>query len=221
MPDIFSVSVRSPGGETIPAIRLGIQDVITYSFIYERTKITIAGELVEPDSGEELIKMRIVNPTPGIWSFEVVASGEIHNGNFHMWLPITEFLNTEVYFLTPSPYITLTEPALASSVISVSTYNGNNNSFYINSAGAFPGRELSDRIFRRRGSIFQRPGEARPGAVWQRRLPPALWRSLCSGRLWSRIMWLWKAGKSRIILQEALPAALMPPTLTGSGVTAD
>ena len=90
VPDIFSVSVRSPGGETIPAIRLGIQDVITYSFIYERTKITIAGELVEPGSGEELIKMRIVNPTPGIWSFEVVASGEIHNGNFHMWLPITD-----------------------------------------------------------------------------------------------------------------------------------
>lgn len=137
VPDIFSVSVRSPGGETIPAIRLGIQDVITYSFIYERTKITIAGELVEPGSGEELIKMRIVNPTPGIWSFEVVASGEIHNGNFHMWLPITEFLNTEVYFLTPSPYITLTEPALASSVISVSTYNGNNNSFYINSGRGF------------------------------------------------------------------------------------
>ena len=32
---------------------------------------------------------------------------------------------------------------------------------------------------------------------------------------------VWKAGKSRIILQEALPAALMPPTPTGSGVTAD
>lgn len=45
--------------------------------------------------------MRIVNPTPGIWSFEVVASGEIHNGNFHMWLPITEFLNTEVLFPDP------------------------------------------------------------------------------------------------------------------------
>lgn len=137
VPDVFTVSVRSPGGETIPPIRLGIRDAITYSFIYERTKITIAGELVEPDSGEELVKMRVQNPTPGIWTFEVGAYGEIHNGTFHMWLPITQFLDTEVYFLIPNPYITLTEPAMARDVISVSNYDAANNSFYIESGRGF------------------------------------------------------------------------------------
>lgn len=137
LPDIFTVSVRSPGGETIPAIRLGIQDTITYGFVYERTRITIAGNLAEPASGEELITMRVQAPTVGIWTFTVEAASEIHNGRFNLWLPIRQFMNTDVAFLRPSPYITLTEPAMASSVISVSTYDGSSKSFYFESGRGY------------------------------------------------------------------------------------
>lgn len=137
LPDIFTVSVRSPGGETIPPVRLGIQDVITYGFIYERTRITIAGELVETASGEELITMRIQEPTAGIWTFVVEAVRDIHNGQFNIWLPVRQFLNAEVSFLKPSPYTTLTEPAMAGDVISVSTYDGATRGFFIESGRGF------------------------------------------------------------------------------------
>lgn len=137
IPNVFTVSVRSPGGEAIPPIRLGIQDSITYSFVYEKTRITIAGMLVEPASGEELVVMRVVAPTPGIWTFQAELVGDIHNGVFHMWLPITQFLSGAAYFLESTPYITLTEPAMAGDVISVSTYNASNNSFYIDSGRGF------------------------------------------------------------------------------------
>ena len=137
VPDVFTISVRSPGGETIPPIRLGIQDSITYNFIYERSRITIAGTLVEPDSGEELVLLRVYLPTPGIWTFLVEPVGNISNGTFHMWLPITEFMSAPVYFLESSPYITLTEPAMANDVISVSTYNAANNSFFIDSGRGY------------------------------------------------------------------------------------
>lgn len=137
VPDVFTVSVRSPGGETIPPIRLGIRDGITYGFVYERTQITLAGTLVEAASGEELIFMRVVAPTPGIWTFQVQPAGEVHNGTFHLWLPITQFLNAPVSFLEPTPYITLTEPSMAADVISVSTYDAANNSFYIDSGRGF------------------------------------------------------------------------------------
>lgn len=137
VPDVFTVSVRSPGGETIPPIRLGVQGSITYGFVYERTRITIIGTLVEAASGEELVLMRVVEPTPGIWTFQVHPAGEIHNGTFHLWLPITQFLNSPVYFLAPTPYITLTVPAMATNVISVSTYDDANNSFYINSGRGY------------------------------------------------------------------------------------
>ena len=151
VPDVFTVSVRSPGGETIPPLRLGISDSITYGFVYERTQITVAGTLVEPASGEELIQLRVQDPTPGIWTFLVEASGEVHNGEFHMWLPITQFLSAPVYFLESTPYITLTEPAMAMDVISVTAYDASNNSFYIESG----------RGFSRTGAI--RPDFAAPG----------------------------------------------------------
>jgi len=137
VPDVFTISVRSPGGETIPPIRLGIRDSITYRFVYERTRITIAGTLVEPSSGEEVVLLRVSLPTPGIWTFVVEAVGGVHNGVFHMWLPITQFLNVPVYFLGATPYITLTEPAMARDIISVSTYNAASNSFYVDSGRGF------------------------------------------------------------------------------------
>lgn len=151
LPDIFTMAVRTPGGETIPPVRLGVRDSVTYSFIYEKSRVTVTGFLVEPASGEEVVIMRVQDPTPGIWTFQVGAVGEIHNGEFNIWLPVKQFLSAPVYFLESSPYITLTEPAMASSVISVSTYDAANGSFYIDSG----------RGFSRCGAI--RPDFAAPG----------------------------------------------------------
>ena len=42
-----------------------------------------------------------------------------------MWLPMTEFLSGEVYFLESDPYYTLTSPANTASPVVVSYYDGN------------------------------------------------------------------------------------------------
>lgn len=151
LPDIINVGVRSPGGETIPQVRLTTRQSVTYSFVYERSRITVQTILLEPSSGEQLILFRLQDPTPGIWTFSVNAEGEVHSGIYNMWLPITQFLDTEVYFLGSNQYTTLTEPAMASNVIAVSTYNSENNSFYIESG----------RGYSRTGVI--RPDFAAPG----------------------------------------------------------
>lgn len=143
VPDVYNISVRTPGGETIAPVRLGVRQSLTYSFIYERTRITIDGTLVEPASGEQLIRFRVQDPTPGIWTFRVMSVGEIYNGEFNIWLPITEFIDSKIYFLRPNPYTTLTEPAMAEDVISVSTYNAENNSFYTESGRGFNRQGLS------------------------------------------------------------------------------
>lgn len=137
IPDAYTVSIRSPGGEVVPRVWLGVMDSVTYSFVYEKTRVTIAGSLVDPASGEELVLMRLMDPTPGIWTFQVSAARESYNGEFHMWLPISQFLSAPVYFLEASPYITLTEPSLSMEVITVSTYNAANNSFYVDSGRGF------------------------------------------------------------------------------------
>lgn len=151
VPDVFTVTVRSPGGERTAPVRLGLRQSITYGFVYERSQVTIAGTLVEPVSGEELVQLRVKDPTPGIWTFQVDVVGDVYNGKFNMWLPISQFLSAPVYFLEPTPYITMTDPAMASDVISVSTYDAANGSFYIDSG----------RGFSRTGLI--RPDFAAPG----------------------------------------------------------
>ncbi len=150
-PDIYNIAVRTPGGETIPAGRLSLGESITYSFIYERSRVTVSGIPVEPVTGDELIVFRMEEPTEGIWNFRVSATGKVHNGIFHMWLPLTQFLDAEAYFLQPDPNVTMTEPAMAEETIGVSVYNDQNNSFFIESG----------RGFSRTGRI--RPDFAAPG----------------------------------------------------------
>lgn len=137
IPSLFDASIRSPGGESIPPFRLGLGQSLTYSFVYERTKITIDSVIVEQGSGDELITFRFQDPTPGVWNIRVSVIGRPHNAVFHMWLPITEFLSSDTYFLNSSPYTTLTEPSLTPNVLTTSTYDAGNGSFYVNSGRGY------------------------------------------------------------------------------------
>ncbi len=149
--DTYLVEIRSPGGETLPGIRPEIGQKLDYRFVYEQTQVSIYNVRVESDTGEQLILMRFNQPTPGIWRIRVLGAGQISNGVFHMWLPITAFLSGETYFLEPETEVTLTEPANGVNLISVSVYNDENNSFYI----------ASGRGFTRNGRI--KPDLAAPG----------------------------------------------------------
>lgn len=137
LPDVVNVSVRTPGGEMIPPIRLGLRQNVIYGFVYEKSRIAIDSFLVEPSSGEELMLFRIYDPTPGIWVFRVQAAGEVYNGIFHIWLPVNAFLNREVYFLNPSAEVTLTEPSPAPYVITVASYDADSGGVYPDSGRGF------------------------------------------------------------------------------------
>lgn len=153
LPDVYSVSIRSPGGEVTPVIdfRNGIDRRI--NFIFERTKIQISSVVVDKDSGDPMIFMRFADPTPGIWTVAVTSSARTMRGKglYHMWLPIEAFLEGKVTFLTPSPDVTLTEPANASQVITISAYNSYTDSWYA----------PSGRGFTRNGAV--KPDLAAPG----------------------------------------------------------
>lgn len=136
-PNIFKVSIRSPGGESLPVIDLKTKETRNFTFVYEKTKVTIDHILVEQGSGEELVVFRLQNPTPGVWIFMITLEENISYGSINMWLPITQFLHSETYFLRSTPNITLTEPSMAEAVITPSTYNDKNNSFFIDSGRGF------------------------------------------------------------------------------------
>lgn len=130
LPDRFRVRVRTPGGESVSTIQLPLGQSITYNFIYEKSTLTVQSTLIEASSGKQLITFRLKEPTAGIWTFRVEGTGNINGGNFDMWLPISEFLSSEAYFLSPNPYTTMTEPAYGDNIISLTTYNTDNNGFY-------------------------------------------------------------------------------------------
>jgi len=131
------VSIRSPGGESIPYIDFRSRETRNFSFIYERTKIAVDHILVEQGGGDELVVFRMEAPTAGVWTFDIEVMRGANYGFISMWLPITQFLQSETYFLKSTPYMTLTEPSLAENVITVSSYNAANNSFYIESGRGF------------------------------------------------------------------------------------
>lgn len=129
LPDVLYASVRTPGGERVPRLQLRIGQSIMYSFVYEEAVLTVDSVLVEQSTGEQLVVFRLEKPTSGIWTFEIFGTDNLYNGTFHMWLPITQFLETETEFLEPNPYVTLTEPSMASEVITTSFYNDTDGGF--------------------------------------------------------------------------------------------
>lgn len=146
IPEIFSVSIVSPGGESTPFYSIFTQDTIRISFIFEQTIIHMNAELTEQSSGKSVMVLRFSQPTAGVWRIRMRNAGV-----FHMWLPVRNFLSGDVYFLRPDPETTLTEPSYAQEIITISTY--------IDETGAFWGE--SGRGYSADGQI--KPDFAAPG----------------------------------------------------------
>lgn len=133
-----AIAIRAPGGEVTPRADFKGQGSQEFRFIFERTRIQVDHVLVEQSSGEELIFFRFLDPTPGIWTIQVyISGGRISESTFHVWLPLSNFLQGEVYFLRPSPYTTLTEPSNAGDIITVTSYDDRNDSFYAESGRGY------------------------------------------------------------------------------------
>lgn len=134
--NLFAVSVISPSGEQTYQFPIRSGQTQRYTFVLERTSITVDYKVFVERLNAGLIFFRVENPTDGIWKI-VVEPIQIENGEFHMWLPITEFLQNEVYFLESNPDYTITEPGSTISGMTVGFYNGNANSIAIQSGRGY------------------------------------------------------------------------------------
>lgn len=124
IPNVLSISIISPSGENTSRIPFRVGAEAELDFLFEKTKVTLDYRLLVEKSNSELVFFRFDTPAPGIWRI-VVEPLTLGEGTFHMWLPLTEFLSGEVYFLESDPYFTLTSPANTNSPVIVSYYDGN------------------------------------------------------------------------------------------------
>lgn len=81
--------------------------------------------------------MRFQNPAPGIWNIYVSDDG-VGNREFDLWLPITNFISKDTFFLESTPYNTLVAPSNTGLLISCGSYNSSTGSLAIDSSRGFP-----------------------------------------------------------------------------------
>lgn len=135
-PSTFSIDILSPTGEFIPRIPARIGETRVIRFIFEETVIFVDYQLVEAQTGDQLILIRFRTPTEGIWRFRVYSNVDL-DSRFNIWLPISNFISDETYFTQPSPDTTLTSPGNTEVPIVVTAYDYSNESLFINASRGF------------------------------------------------------------------------------------
>lgn len=136
LPDIMTAYLISPSGERSPRISLRPSSRYTLNFVFDNTTVEVEYRLLIENSDSQLIFFRFTGVAAGIWRIGV-EPGYIVKGDYNIWLPVQEFLETNVYFLEADPYITLTEPGSARDPITVSYYNSVDNSIDIHSGRGY------------------------------------------------------------------------------------
>lgn len=140
-PNLFSIDITSPSGEYIPKIGIKLNTTRKISFVFEPTIIYINYSLIESQSGEQLILLRFSKPSQGIWKFRVYSRG-IYPSKFNVWLPMNNFITNDTFFIKSDPYTTLLSLACARNPVTVTAYNTEDESRYINAGNGYTAIDL-------------------------------------------------------------------------------
>ena len=120
IPEIYRLSVLSPGGERFSGGG-GTEGRVSHNFIFERTELTIDYTTAGARLGGQLIYLWFTAPYPGIWTIEVIPE-LVLEGTFHCWLPLSGLMKGEVYFLRSDPDTTILVPGFSSVAITAGGY---------------------------------------------------------------------------------------------------
>ncbi len=120
--DLYSVGLISPDGEYSGRTQVRLGERRRISFLFVSTVVYIEYLFSSFDSGDECIRMRFQSPTAGVWKIRVF--NDLGNGGrFDMWLPLTNFIDDQTYFIKSNPDTTICDPANNRGVITTAFYN--------------------------------------------------------------------------------------------------
>ncbi len=141
LPNVVTAYIVSPSGERSPSISIRQGSRFRFIFPFDQTKVEIEYRLFGLNNDSQLLFFRFDKPSQGIWRIGVEPV-RVSDGEFHIWLPVKEFLDGNVYFLEANPDDTLTEPGSTWGAITVSFYNAADNSVDINSGRGYTRNRL-------------------------------------------------------------------------------
>ena len=134
--ELFAVSVTSPTGEVMPRVPVWNGQQQKQRFVLENTRVTVDYQLGGVRNREQLVYMDFETPKAGLWTVEIFPYRVI-DGNFNMYLPISDFLEKEVYFVQSNPDMTLTVPSSAELPMAVGGYNAITEGTFIESGRGY------------------------------------------------------------------------------------
>lgn len=129
-PSVFTVGFLSPGGERVDRIQLKLNESRTIRFFPEGTELRIRSFVGETISGEQVLRMNFRRPAAGVWKMFVYADGDGER-DFDIWMPISNFLKEETFFLNPSSEDTVTSPGDAFYGITYTPFDVSTDSLYV------------------------------------------------------------------------------------------
>ncbi len=135
-PGLFAMDIKTPSGEYIQRILPRTNENFDISFIFEKTHIVIDYQVVEAQSGDQLILLRFTDPAPGVWTFRVYGKGDL-SLSFHVWLPMEGFISNDTFFTRSDPYTTILSFGNAYEPITATAYNTSDDSLYINASKGY------------------------------------------------------------------------------------
>jgi len=126
LPNIMTLNIISPSGESTGIIPVIINSIIDYNFVFENTSIKVNYFLPEENTGDELIRIRLYNLQPGIWILRLTANS-ILNGEYNAWLAQEGITVGGTRFNESDDYGTIMTPSSSTYTVSAAAYNQNNN----------------------------------------------------------------------------------------------
>lgn len=134
-PQRFDVEIISPTGERMPREYI-LSGGREFNFLFENTTVTVDYRISGILDGSQLIYIRFVRPSQGLWTIRVFQEADISTV-FQMWLPMGALLSGEVYFVRSNPDTTITVPSTAAVPMAVGAYDPRDDSIYLQSGRGF------------------------------------------------------------------------------------
>ena len=134
-PGNLLIDLTAPGGEEVEGIRAVSGGRFQHRFIQENTTVELFFGVSQEITREQVVVFRFLLPKTGLW--KIRTRFDYENPDFHIWLPIRQFLEADVFFLTPDPNTTITNPGTGENVLTVSAYDSMTDSLYLRSGRGF------------------------------------------------------------------------------------
>lgn len=137
-PNVMALELVAASGESSGIIPATLKQFQVSKSIFENTVASIEYFVPEELSGDELIYVKLMDLTPGVWKLRLHPVKALDlQAPYNVWMQQRGIALGTTRFIAPDPYGTFTGPGSAELIITVANYNQNNFNIVASSGLSF------------------------------------------------------------------------------------